>query len=97
MPTILSASEREISGRHHLKPLSGHYKYLVMPFDSTNASAVFQALINDVLSDMLNRYVFVYLNKVLTISCALEEHVNHVHSFTTAPAPEPSVCESREV
>lgn len=37
----------------------GHFEYLVMPFGLTNAPAVFQALINDVLRDMLNRFVFV--------------------------------------
>ena len=34
---------------------TGHYEYLVMPFGLTNAPAVFQALVNDVLRDMLNR------------------------------------------
>lgn len=31
----------------------GHYEYLLMPFGQTNAPAVFQALVNDVLRDML--------------------------------------------
>ena len=43
---------------------SGHYEYLVMPFGLTNAPAVFQALVNDVLRDMLDRYVFVYLDDI---------------------------------
>lgn len=34
---------------------SGDYEYLVMPFGLTNAPAVFQALVNDVLDNMLNR------------------------------------------
>lgn len=38
--------------------LAGHYEYLVMPFGQTNAPAVFQALVKDVLRDMLNRFVF---------------------------------------
>lgn len=34
--------------------LGGHYEYLVMPFVLTNAPAVFQALVNDVIQDRLN-------------------------------------------
>ena len=36
---------------------SGHYEYLVMPFGLTNAPSVFQALVNDVLREMLERFV----------------------------------------
>ena len=39
--------------------LLGHFEYLVMPFGLTIAPAVFQTLINDVLRDMLNCFVFV--------------------------------------
>ena len=56
----------------------GHFEYLVMPFGLTNAPAVFQALINDVLRDMLNRFVFVYLDDILIFSRNLEEHIQHV-------------------
>ena len=57
---------------------NGHYEYLVMPFGLTNAPAVFQALVNDVLRDMLNRFVFVYLDDILIFSRSREEHVQHV-------------------
>lgn len=56
----------------------GHYEYLVMLFCHTNAPAVFQALINDVLRDMLNKFVFVYLDDILIFSQGLQEHVHHV-------------------
>lgn len=56
----------------------GHFEYLVMPFGLTNAPAVFQCLINDVLRDMLNRFVFVYLDDILIFSQTLQEHVQHV-------------------
>ena len=46
----------------------GHFEYLVMPFGLTNAPAVFQALINDALHNMLNRFVFVYLDDLLMSS-----------------------------
>ena len=57
---------------------TGHYEYLVMPIGLTNAPAVFQALINDVLRDMLNIYVFVYLDDILIFSSSLQEHTKHV-------------------
>lgn len=56
----------------------GHFEYLVMPFGLTNAPAVFQALINDVLRDFLNRFMFVYLDDILIFSHSIEEHIQHV-------------------
>jgi hypothetical protein len=50
---------------------SRHCEYLVMPFGLTNAPAVLQALVNDVLRDMLNWLVFVF-------SLSAQEHVFHV-------------------
>ncbi len=55
---------------------TGNYEYLVMPFGLTNA--VFQALINDILRDMLNQFVFVNLDDILIFSGSLEEHEGHV-------------------
>lgn len=60
---------------------TGHYEYLVMPFGLTNAPAVFQALINDVIRDMLNKYVFIYMNNILIFSPMREEHIHHVQSI----------------
>ena len=57
---------------------SSHYEYLVMPFSLTNATAVFQALVNDVLCDMLNWFVFDYLYNILVFSHSTQEHVLHV-------------------
>lgn len=56
----------------------GHFEYLVMPFGLTNAPAVFQAMINDVLRDILDRFVFIYLDDILIFSRDLEEHGQHV-------------------
>lgn len=48
-----------------------------MPFGLTNAPAIFQALSNNVLRDMLDNFVFVYLD-ILMFSHTPEEHVLHV-------------------
>lgn len=47
-----------------------------MPFGLTNTRAVFQGLMNDVLRDFLNRFVFVYIDNIL-ISRSVE-HMGHV-------------------
>lgn len=57
----------------------GHFEYLVMPFGLTKAPAVFQALVNDVLRDFLNQFVFVYLDDILIFSKTMSDHISHVH------------------
>ncbi len=56
----------------------GHLEYRVLPFGLSNAPAVFQALVNDVLRDMLNQLIYVYLDDILIFSHSLQEHVQHV-------------------
>lgn len=63
----------------------GHFEYLVMPFGLTNAPAVFQALINDVLRDMLNRFVFVYLDDILIFFSLTEGACSACQTGPSAP------------
>ncbi|KAK9537832.1 hypothetical protein VZT92_005410 [Zoarces viviparus] len=51
---------------------------MVILFGLTNAPAVFQALVNDVLRDFLNRFVFVVIDDILIFSPNPQEHTNHV-------------------
>ena len=57
---------------------TGHWEYLVMLFGLTYTLAVFQTLVNDVLRDMINKFVFVYLDDILIFSKNPEEHTAHV-------------------
>lgn len=50
----------------------------MMPLGLTNVPSVRQVLVNDVLRDMLNRFVFVYIDDILIFSRTLFEHVQHV-------------------
>ncbi|XP_073701959.1 matrix-remodeling-associated protein 5 [Garra rufa] len=59
---------------------SGHYEYRVMPFGLANSPSYFQAFVNEVFRDMLNRWVIVYIDDILIFSNTLEEHVQHVRS-----------------
>lgn len=59
---------------------SGQYEYLVLPFGLFNDLAVFQALVNYILRDMLNHYVFICLDDILMFSQTQDEHVHHARS-----------------
>jgi hypothetical protein len=53
----------------------GIYEFTIMPFRLTNAPATFQRLMNEVLSDMLNNGVVVYLDDINVYSKTFEEHL----------------------
>lgn len=59
----------------------GHFEYLVMPYGLTNAPAVFQALVNDILRDFIKRCAIVYLDDILIFSKSLAEHEVHVRQI----------------
>lgn len=56
--------------------LRGHYECQVMP----NGRAILQALVNNMLRDMLDRHVFVYFDKILIFSRGI--HASRSASFT---------------
>lgn len=58
--------------------LLGRFEYLVMRFGLTKAPTVFQALVSNVIRDILNWFVFVDIDDIL-ISFEMEEkHIQHV-------------------
>ncbi len=57
---------------------TGHFEYLVMSFGFTNAPAVLQAMINNVLRDFINHFVFVYLDDILIFSTDMLYHISDV-------------------
>jgi len=56
----------------------GHFEYLIMSFELANASATFQAYINQTLAEHINLICVVYLNDILIYSQLKEEHKHHV-------------------
>ncbi|KAI2658554.1 Transposon Tf2-9 polyprotein [Labeo rohita] len=59
---------------------TGHYEYRVMPFGLANSPSYFQAFVNDVFRDMLNRWVIIYIDDILIYSNSYSEHVQHVRA-----------------
>jgi hypothetical protein len=67
-----------------------------MPFGLTNSPSTFQALMNDVFRDYVDKFMLVYLNDVLIFSRSAEEHKEHV-SWSESFAGREAVCEIVEV
>ncbi|KAA3484589.1 DNA/RNA polymerases superfamily protein [Gossypium australe] len=56
----------------------GHYEFLVMPFEPTNALVVFMYLINRIFRPYLDRFVVVFIDDILIYSCDETEHAEHL-------------------
>ena len=56
----------------------GHYKFLVMSFEITNALANFMDLMNRVFRPYLNRFVIIFIDDILVYSRSELEHERHL-------------------
>lgn len=56
----------------------GSYEFLVIPFEPTNALVTFYNLMNDVLFDILDSFVVVYLDDIVIYNQTPQDHLVHL-------------------
>ena len=57
----------------------GLYECLVMPFGVTNAPAQFINMVQDLLSDLVDQFMIVFIDDILVFSKNVKEHAKHVN------------------
>ncbi|KAL0554222.1 hypothetical protein IC582_008139 [Cucumis melo] len=57
----------------------GHYEFIVMSFELTNAPVVFMDLMNRVFKDFLDTFVIVFIDDILIYSKIEAENEEHLH------------------
>jgi hypothetical protein len=56
----------------------GHYEFLVMPFEVTNAPAIFLDYINRIFRPYLDKFVVVFIDDIVIYSQSEKEHEMHL-------------------
>lgn len=62
-----------------------------------NVPAMYQVLVNDILRDFINRFIFVYLDAIRIFSKSVSENKSHIRQILLMPPGEQTLCQRRKV
>ncbi len=68
-----------------------------MQFSLTNPPAVFWVQVNEVLRDVLNKYVYIYLDSILIFSTSKEKRLHPIQAVPQVPAGQLSFRQGQKV
>lgn len=60
-----------------------HLEFLVLSFSLTNALSTFQALMNEIFSSYLRKFILVYFDDILIFSMSWVERLHHINIVFT--------------
>ncbi len=62
----------------------GHFEYLILLFRLINIPIIFQAIINYILKEYIDKIVVVYLNDIFIFNKTLKEYKEYIYFILTA-------------
>ena len=71
----------------------GHYEFVIMPFELTNAPVVFMCLMNNVMHKYLDKFVVVFIDNILIYSKYEEERKEHLKNCLARVTRASTFCE----
>ena len=80
MATLASATFREPAknSQFSFPPITGTYKWVVMPFGLKNAGATYQRAMNSIFHDFIETFMQVYIDDIVIKSISAEAHLHHL-------------------